>query len=56
MGGARAFVIWIWLGGLVMSMGGLLALTDKRYRLKKSVTQRSLQTAALEDSATEAKA
>ncbi len=52
----KAFVIWIWLGGLVMSMGGLLALTDKRYRLKKSVTQRSLKTAALEDSATEAKA
>ncbi|MCP4465583.1 MAG: heme lyase CcmF/NrfE family subunit [Halieaceae bacterium] len=28
------FVRWIWLGGLLMTFGGLLAACDKRYRLK----------------------
>jgi len=31
----KAFVNWIWLGGLVMSLGGLLALMDKRYRIRE---------------------
>jgi cytochrome c-type biogenesis protein CcmF len=30
----KPFVRWIWLGGLMMVVGGLLAATDKRYRLK----------------------
>ncbi len=42
----KAFVIWIWLGGLIMSLGGLLALTDKRYRLKSAVTKNSEQSAS----------
>ena len=25
---------WIWLGGLMMGFGGLLAAFDKRYRVK----------------------
>ncbi|HEY7883902.1 MAG TPA: heme lyase CcmF/NrfE family subunit [Cellvibrionaceae bacterium] len=28
----KAFVRWIWLGALMMAMGGLLAVIDKRYR------------------------
>ena len=28
----KPFILWIWLGGLVMVLGGLLAATDKRYR------------------------
>jgi cytochrome c-type biogenesis protein CcmF len=28
----KPFILWIWLGGFVMAMGGLLAVTDKRYR------------------------
>jgi cytochrome c-type biogenesis protein CcmF len=28
----KPFVRWIWLGGLLMALGGLIALCDKRYR------------------------
>ena len=28
----KPFIIWIWLGGFVMAAGGLLAVTDRRYR------------------------
>ena len=31
----KPFVGWIWLGSLLMAMGGFLAISDKRYRLKK---------------------
>jgi len=30
----KPFVIWIWLGCLLMAAGGALAASDKRYRLK----------------------
>src|SRR5690606_14703951 len=30
----KPFVRWIWLGGLLMGFGGLLAAADKRYRVK----------------------
>lgn len=29
----KPFVRWIWLGALIMGLGGLLAVSDKRYRL-----------------------
>lgn len=29
----KPYVRWIWLGGLLMALGGLLAITDRRYRL-----------------------
>ncbi len=32
----KPFVSWIWTGCLLMALGGLLAATDRRYRLKKS--------------------
>jgi cytochrome c-type biogenesis protein CcmF len=28
----KPFVRWLWLGGLLMTLGGLLAATDPRYR------------------------
>ena len=28
----KPFVRWIWLGGLLMALGGLIALLDRRYR------------------------
>ena len=30
----KPFVIWIWLGCLLMAMGGLVAVWDRRYREK----------------------
>lgn len=30
----KPFVRWIWLGAIFMALGGLLAVTDKRYRIK----------------------
>ncbi|MBJ7536769.1 heme lyase CcmF/NrfE family subunit [Marinomonas transparens] len=33
----KSFVRWIWLGGLMMMAGGLLAALDKRYRRKAGV-------------------
>jgi cytochrome c-type biogenesis protein CcmF len=32
----KPFVDWIWGGALVMALGGLLALTDRRYRVPVS--------------------
>ncbi len=37
----KPFVRWIWLGGILMALGGLLAAVDKRYRmaaLRKAAT------------------
>jgi cytochrome c-type biogenesis protein CcmF len=34
----KAFMRWVWLGAIFMSFGGLLAILDKRYRIRaKSV-------------------
>jgi cytochrome c-type biogenesis protein CcmF len=30
----KAFMRWVWLGAIFMSLGGLLAILDKRYRLR----------------------
>ena len=35
----KPFVNWIWLGSLFMALGGFLAISDKRYRLKKPVRE-----------------
>jgi cytochrome c-type biogenesis protein CcmF len=38
----KPFVEWIWGGCLLMALGGLLAISDRRYRLKvKSAVQES---------------
>lgn len=31
----KPMVRWLWLGAIVMALGGLLAMMDKRYRLKR---------------------
>ncbi|MBK8973741.1 MAG: heme lyase CcmF/NrfE family subunit [Hahellaceae bacterium] len=32
----KPFVRWLWLGGLLMALGGTLAVMDKRYRFRRS--------------------
>ncbi|MFR9718070.1 heme lyase CcmF/NrfE family subunit [Aeromonas diversa] len=31
----KPFVRWIWVGGLIMALGGLLAMLDRRYRFNR---------------------
>ncbi len=33
----KPFVRWLWLGAILMGLGGVLAVCDKRYRLKKQI-------------------
>ena len=42
----KPFVRWIWLGGLVMAAGGLLAISDRRYRI--SLRKKTKPTITLE--------
>ena len=35
----KAFIRWIWFGGLIMATGGLLAASDRRYRLEVKKTK-----------------
>lgn len=37
----KPMVRWLWLGAIVMSLGGLIAVLDKRYRLKDKQTTRA---------------
>lgn len=37
----KPFVRWIWLGPILMALGGLLAILDKRYRAKVRQTETS---------------
>ena len=34
----KPFVRWLWLGGLLMALGGVLAVADKRYRRARPAT------------------
>lgn len=31
----KPFIDWIWGGCLIMALGGVLAATDRRYRVRK---------------------
>jgi cytochrome c-type biogenesis protein CcmF len=35
----KPFIRWIWLGGLLMVFGGIIAISDKRYRFRRVVAQ-----------------
>ena len=35
----KPYVRWLWLGGCLMALGGLVTVTDKRYRRKKTLTE-----------------
>jgi cytochrome c-type biogenesis protein CcmF len=53
----KPFVTWIWVGCFIMALGGLLATTDRRYRLmaRKSQTEDAEETQATGTLATEEK-
>ncbi|PMI28984.1 hypothetical protein BCU63_29430 [Vibrio splendidus] len=38
----KPFVRWIWAGSLIMSIGGVIAISDRRYRFRKP-TKKSAQ-------------
>jgi cytochrome c-type biogenesis protein CcmF len=42
----KPFVDWIWAGCFIMAFGGLLAITDRRYRL---VTKKQQEEQAVND-------
>ncbi|MDP5031764.1 heme lyase CcmF/NrfE family subunit [Paraglaciecola sp.] len=42
----KPFVNWIWLGAFIMAFGGVLSMSDKRYRMKKLATQSNPQALA----------
>ena len=35
----KPFIRFIWLGALLMALGGVLAISDRRYRMKKPISQ-----------------
>ncbi|MCM8841605.1 heme lyase CcmF/NrfE family subunit [Citrobacter cronae] len=35
----KPFVRWIWFGGMLMALGGVLCILDPRYRLRKSLPE-----------------
>ena len=48
----KPFVRWIWLGGILMALGGLLSVSDRRYRIARKLAKRKAATAATGNSAT----
>jgi cytochrome c-type biogenesis protein CcmF len=42
----KPFVRWIWLGTIFMALGGLLAVIDKRYRVRKKAPAEQVAVAA----------
>jgi len=49
----KPFVDWIWFGCLLMAIGGILSVTDRRYRLKISktspITAKNIEAESLQD-------
>ncbi|MDX1589060.1 MAG: cytochrome c-type biogenesis CcmF C-terminal domain-containing protein, partial [Oleiphilaceae bacterium] len=37
----KPLIRWIWLGAIFMAAGGILAVSDKRYRVRQSVVKRA---------------
>ena len=42
----KPFVDWIWGGAFLMALGGVLALSDRRYRLARAQDRKSSQVEA----------
>jgi cytochrome c-type biogenesis protein CcmF len=39
----KPFVNWIWLGAFIMAFGGVLSISDKRYRMVKMATRNTIK-------------
>ena len=37
----KPFANWIWLGCIIMALGGLVSLSDRRYRVAAGAAKRS---------------
>ena len=42
----KPLIRWIWIGAVIMALGGALAASDRRYRVAASKRERSRDTAA----------
>ncbi len=42
----KPFIIWIWLGCIFMGLGGILAASDRRYRLRHATASAATEQAA----------
>jgi cytochrome c-type biogenesis protein CcmF len=38
----KPFLRWIWFGGFLMALGGLIAVTDRRYRTEKAASREAV--------------
>ncbi len=52
----KPFVQWIWLGTVFMGLGGIVAVTDRRYRISSRVRRASPEAVAESEPALEGKA
>ena len=39
----KPFLRWIWFGGFLMAFGGLIAVTDRRYRMAKAPARETVR-------------
>ena len=44
----KPFALWLWLGGLMMALGGMLSLSDRRYRIAAGAQRTSTVAVAAE--------
>ena len=42
----KPFIRWVWLGPILMGIGGLLAASDRRYRMKRSLSSNKVESQA----------
>jgi cytochrome c-type biogenesis protein CcmF len=44
----KPFINWIWAGSFIMAFGGILSISDRRYRMQKLVTKSKTQKVQLD--------
>lgn len=43
---SKPYVTWIWFGCIIMAVGGLIAMSDRRYRARKKKSAQAASAAA----------